>query len=283
MFEKAKPVFLIAETPLHVGSGSDLGVIDLPIQRERYTNLPKIEASSVKGAIRATFPDAKIRDSLFGPEEGDLYAGALGFKDGRILLFPVKSMKGLFAWTTCHRVLHKFKDEMEKCGIQGLPEIPEGVTVTQTTDLVVKDSKIILEEFAFATKTDANCTEWAKWLSENVFKSHPDWWKDKIKNSLVILDDDSFRDFVTYSTEVITRTNIDPNTGTVKEGALFSEEFLPTDSVMYFLLLGIRIFKPTEGMETLDEALDTFFNNLNDVIQIGGDSTLGKGLCRVIH
>lgn len=282
MFENAKPIFLIAETPLHVGSGSDLGVIDLPIQRERYTNFPKIEASSIKGAIRSTFSDEKIKEILFGPEDGDLHAGSLGFTDGRILLFPVKSMKGLFAWITCQKVLFKFKEEMERCDIS-LPEVPEEVVVTDPSDLIVKDSKIILEEFAFKVRPDPVCTEWAKWLSENVFKSHPNWWKEKILNNLVILDDDSFRDFTTHSTEVITRNKIDSKTGTVPTGALFSEEFLPTDSVLYFLLLGINVFKKTKEIDSLDKAISTFFSNLKEIIQIGGDSTLGKGLCRVIH
>ena len=49
MFKVAKPVFLIVETPLHAGSGSDLGAVDLPIQRERHTDFPKVEGSSVKG------------------------------------------------------------------------------------------------------------------------------------------------------------------------------------------------------------------------------------------
>ena len=63
MYKNAKPLFLICETPLHVGSGSDLGIVDLPIQRERHTNFPKIEASSLKGALREAFenPDKKAK------------------------------------------------------------------------------------------------------------------------------------------------------------------------------------------------------------------------------
>ena len=55
MYKKAIPFFLICETPLHAGSGSDLGVIDLPIQRERHTTFPKIESSSLKGSLREAF------------------------------------------------------------------------------------------------------------------------------------------------------------------------------------------------------------------------------------
>ena len=46
---------MYAVTPCHAGSGSALGVVDLPIQRERHTNWPMIQASGVKGAFRANF------------------------------------------------------------------------------------------------------------------------------------------------------------------------------------------------------------------------------------
>ena len=55
MFKQAKPLFLIVETPLHAGSGTDLGIVDLPIQREKHTDYPKVEASGLKGAIREIF------------------------------------------------------------------------------------------------------------------------------------------------------------------------------------------------------------------------------------
>ena len=55
MFKSAKPMFLIVETSLHAGSGSDLGIVDLPIQREKHTDYPKIEASGIKGGIREVF------------------------------------------------------------------------------------------------------------------------------------------------------------------------------------------------------------------------------------
>ena len=55
MYKISKPVFLYCLTSLHAGSGSSLGVVDLPIQRERHTSFPKIESSSLKGAFREAF------------------------------------------------------------------------------------------------------------------------------------------------------------------------------------------------------------------------------------
>ncbi len=46
-------VFYRNETPLHMGTGTELGVVDLPIQREKHTGFPKGEASSIKGTFRS--------------------------------------------------------------------------------------------------------------------------------------------------------------------------------------------------------------------------------------
>ncbi len=55
MYQHADPLYLICETPLHAGSGSDLGIVDMPIQRERHTGFPKVESSGLKGCLREAF------------------------------------------------------------------------------------------------------------------------------------------------------------------------------------------------------------------------------------
>ena len=57
MFKKALPFFIHVITPLHAGTGQELGIVDLPIQRERHTGFPKIEASGLKGSIREVFEE----------------------------------------------------------------------------------------------------------------------------------------------------------------------------------------------------------------------------------
>jgi CRISPR type III-B/RAMP module RAMP protein Cmr4 len=53
MFQAACMLYVYAETPLHAGSGRGLGGVDLPIQRERVTGYPIVQASSLKGKLRA--------------------------------------------------------------------------------------------------------------------------------------------------------------------------------------------------------------------------------------
>jgi CRISPR-associated protein Cmr4 len=102
-------------------------------------------------------------------------------------------------------------------------------------------------------------------------------WSDKLRTDIVILPNDDFKDFVNLSTEVITRTKIDNATGTVESGALFTEEYLPAESIMYSLVLTAAEFKANDRIE--EEGIRNFFvDNLPSVCQIGGNATLGKGI-----
>ena len=300
MFKQAKPLFLIVETPLHAGSGNDLGIVDLPIQREKHTDYPKIEASGLKGSIREIFDAQKSEVELvFGPEQGDLYAGALGFTDARLLLFPVKSVKGVFAWVTCPAVLERLKYDLSICqpNILLVDDLPDRDTVTRESGLIVKDSKIVLEEYTFAVNESQECDAVAKWIAKHVLPpdSGYNYWRDKVKRDLVVLSDDDFRDFVTLSTEVIARTKIDNKTGTVATGALWYEEYLPTDSILYSLALTTPIFKEKDADKGIfkltdeekankrdesEKVMDFFVDGLPGVIQIGGNATVGKGIVR---
>lgn len=337
MFRQATPLFLICETPLHAGSGDDLGVVDLPIQRERHTSFPKIEGSSLKGSLREAFENKLTKDDdrkkihlAFGFDEktpnespdvekhfGDdkQFQGALGLTDARLLLFPVKSMKGVFAWITCERVLEQFKKDLAltNCKDKAQIVIPSENRVPQHCELLFQNKAgkhIILEEYSFMVteedKPDGATTKLASWLSDQLF-DRGTYWHDHLSRNLVVLSKEDFTDFVNLSTEVITRTKINNETGTVQDGALFTEEYLPSESVLYSLALFSPLFHKAKTVEPFmgyiqeqklgpgdpeiedkvqrDEAKEvvavkSFFDELPPVIQIGGNATLGKGLVR---
>lgn len=308
MFKRARPVSLLCETSLHAGTGVDLGVVDMPIQREKHTGFPKMEGSGVKGGFRQAFEQlTKIsfagktldKDALsgaislsFGPEKGDLHAGALGFTDARLLLFPVKSMKGVFAWITCPFVLGRFYQDLRHCNRdKNLPPMPPENSTPANSTLYVKDRKIVLEEYTFdiVNAADENCTELAKWLSDNMLPGDREYhyWKTKMKTDVVVLPDTDFSDFVNLSTEVVTRTKIDTKTGTVQSGALFTEEYLPQETLLYTLALATPIFNEDKGVFAERAAyaeeqlvMEYFVENLPPVVQMGANATTGKGLIR---
>jgi len=262
-----QPFFIKVLTPLHAGSGSDLGVVDLPIQRESHTSFPKIEASSLKGAIRSAFENANDEaqaQAIFGT--GD-EAGALGFSDARILFFPVKSVKGVFAYVTCPMVLERYAKDTGSGALASPKEISfpkslgdgECIVLGDKNTIENKDKTkktVILEEYSF---------EVTKKLGE-VETSLPDNIYTDIKEKIVIISDDNFKHFVQNSTEVITRIKIDNDKGTVQTGGLFTEEFLPAESVMYALAIG---------------DMASFTTNIPTTLQIGGDTNLGKGIVEI--
>jgi len=314
MFLKAQPLFFITQTPLHMGTGTDLGIIDMPIQRERSTSFPKLEASGLKGSFREVFEkivkeknakkemqSTQVLEDLFGPAPENMKddndrASALGFTDGRILFFPVKSVKDVYALVTCRTVLNRFIDDINMCQETKLPFI-QNVSSDKTTiyskdsKLLLNSDKIILEEYVFNVE-EMNADE--KRVIDFLYNLLSHYYDDKIlfpKSKLVILPDDDFRDFVKYSTEVITRTRIDDESGTVTRGGLFTEEYLPVNTIMYSLVLATPIFltktikeKSIIGNDEFDEVnniLKFFTDNLPTIIQLGGNSTLGKGLVKV--
>lgn len=335
MFKKAAPFYFRTISSLHCGSGNDLGIIDLPIQREKHTSFPKVESSSLKGALREAFETlsdtgkSKILDDLnfflgtgtinmqdfkngideakkkilnydyslhlaFGYdgdyvdkpikkefEDNSEFSGALGFSDARLLLFPVKSMKGIFAWITCPYVLKGFAEDMALTNqtFSFSKNINIGDCIIANKSHIAVGENVILEEYSFkATEDKSVASDLKKFI--NI---------DEIENKLVILSDDDFKDFVNLSTEVITRTKIDNKTGTVKDGALFNEEYLPPETIMYYLVFASPIFQKEDSKKGIfknngkseEELVFEFFEKgLPEIIQLGGNATIGKGIVK---
>jgi CRISPR-associated protein Cmr4 len=292
MFKQAKILFLYTETPLHVGSGSSLGTVDLPIQRERHTNLPMIQGSGIKGKLRSSFePDGVetlVSKVIFG-HRGAEHAGALSPGDARILLFPVRSLSGVFAWITCPLVISRFMRDLQlasQAQSWKIPSvtgqnayIPSGSTLSIGTDLV-------LEEFSFtANSTDTNIAGLANWLSANALPATPEYqfWRDKLKKDLVVISDDAFKDFCQFSTDVVARTKIDSVSKTVETGALWTEENLPSDSLLYTPLFASdpRMDNKPDEVPDATSILDIVSQHLSNGhshLQLGGNETVGRGL-----
>ncbi|HPR18848.1 MAG TPA: RAMP superfamily CRISPR-associated protein, partial [Candidatus Cloacimonadota bacterium] len=107
----------------------------------------------------------------------------------------------------------------------------------------------------------------------------------ELEKQLIILSDDDFKDFVNLSTEVITRTKINAKTGTVETGALFTEEYLPSESVLYSLAIPSTIFtikkekeKFLGDREDKEAIMDYWKKHCPAFLQIGWNATIGKGL-----
>lgn len=289
-----------ALTSLHPGSGTALGTVDLPVQRERHTRWPNIAGSALKGVIRdAAREKVKDRDNsqrvdadkdatieaIFGPSNANASAGALSVTDARILAFPVRSFRGVFAWVTCGAVLERLKRDAELAGMN--PSFTTMRPAGETGALAANDSPcllaqdLILEEFEFK-KEDGDVGAIAAWIAAELLPAWDSYKPtcERLKKHLVVLTDDWFTHFVTTATEVSARIALDYDTKTVKEGALFYQEFLPTETLFYAVaLMNSSRSKKSEGAAI--DLLESLQSHLPSVLQIGGDETTGKGYCAV--
>lgn len=309
MFLNSKLLFIFTETPLHAGAGAGLGVVDLPIQRERATSYPLIQASGLKGALRSAVPTAVGADvvaAVFGPElatatEADasqsiaLYAGALSPGDARVLLFPVRALTGVFAWITSLDALQHFRRAALQMGLQppALPTPPPAANRAYAAGTGVSANGVaVLEEFAFNVQVDATTQALAGWLARNALPTGAayDYWRVKLPESLLILPQDAFRDFVLHATEVLTRVRLDPETKTVVRGALWTEEHLPSDTLLYAPMHATRLRTGADARPAALQADDPTQEATNVLtwaadathiphwLQIGGDETVGRGI-----
>lgn len=293
--DSAMIMILNTLTSTHPGSGTELSFVDMPIQREGHTGYPKIEAATLKGCMRYSISQNhkdktdKINRIFGKPDHGD-FASATSITDARLLFFPVKSVKGIFGWITCPMVMERFFGDYQLAiGKRFMETPPTGVglvsTQSQLVQMIGGQDTIMLEDYTYKVTRDSGFEE----LLEHIKRLLPEgsltqnWMKDHA----VLLSDDDFASFVKHSTEVSTRIKIDSDTGTVVGGALFSEEFLPPECVFYSLIFFTKSHVPQEnssGMVSSDknqvkaEFLELFTKK---VIQIGADSTLGKGLVQV--
>jgi len=256
-----------------------------------------VQASSLKGRMRAasdpdhnptsTLSKAEHR-AIFGPETTNAseHAGAISFGDARLLLFPVRSLAGVFAWTTSVDALERFARAAQISKLE--------LTWVTPTEKMQNDEawiygetlkaggNVVLEEFSFKPNSAraADVQKIAQWLALNALPRTDEYkyWREQLPQKMCILPDDAFRDFVQYGTEVQTHIKIDPDKKTVAGGALWTSESLPMDTLLYAPVMATdaRTKVNGNGMKA-DEVLKRVVDLNLERTQLGGDETTGQG------
>ena len=297
MFEKHAAVFLYAVSPVHLGAGQAVGLIDNPIQRERHTGHPCFAGSGIKGAVRHGFEalggDKDLIDRLFGPDSGngELHAGALSFGDAQLVALPVRSLKGGYVYATCPQALARARRLLGLIGQPpvwpALPEIAEGHCLLAHPALLSGD-KLHLEAFEYVAQiSEEDLSKLAKDLAAKALpgKNHAgdgayDFFRNKLKTDLVVLADTDFAYFSEHAMLVEPHVRIDPDTGAAASTGLFYTENLPPESLLVAPLLAsqTRTVK-TDGQLTAQAVLGQIKTVIDGkLLQIGGDATTGRGL-----
>jgi CRISPR-associated protein Cmr4 len=281
-------VFYRCITPLHIGCGQDVGIVDLPVIRERTTGYPFAPGSGIRGSIRAMFeqnPKKELGNGttaggatkrLFGEAAGkpELTAGCLSILDARLLLFPVRSSHGVFQWLTCPFVLQRYARDVEYfLGVAANITIPEPPGDEHFIGPI--NERTFLEEFPF----DRAEEEW----------SFPDFVPDVDTGKVLLVNDQVFDYFMRNAT-VITQHNRLTSAKTVAQGQLFSVESLPPETVFYGFFGSVRErtakdegrLSKTQAMKYLRKFLTENEDGLTGHLVLGGDESTGLGLTKLL-
>jgi CRISPR-associated protein Cmr4 len=279
-----------AISPVHAGAGSATGAVDLPIQRERHTGWPHVQASGVKGAFRdhcervwmlqGVEQDKLVTENnrqqaeertkrIFGMSEGaKSQAGAITFSDAKLLAFPVRSNLAPFVWVICPALIKRLARDLSLVN-RDAAGLGSATVEGDRYGLLRGElsGSLILEDICLEPEEG----DWQ--AAGDVFKN-----LDPSMERLVVVPDHHFSFLMETATEIQAQIAIDAATGTTIDGSLRYQELLPADSVLYTLVF----FAEERTMQTNVLVLDTLKTAVLDAasthIQLGGDMTLGRGI-----
>lgn len=316
MFEKHAAVFLYAVSPVHMGAGQAIGVIDNPIQRERHTRHPCFAGSGIKGAMRHAWEVLSGRvdegrkshlkarlDAIFGPQsnDGELHAGAISVGDAQLVAFPVRSLKGGYVYATCPAAIERARRLLGLIEVKvtwpALPAIVEGECLVANAALLTQRQHngravdvLHLEAFEYTAK-QKDSTEMkaiAAWLAENALPAGDGYRffrtklggnaKEGVASDLVVLSDTDFAYFVEHATLVEPHVRIDPDTGTAADRGLFYTENLPPEALLVAPLFASGTRTGKADLPAVDVMTQVRTVIDGNPLQIGGDATTGRGL-----
>lgn len=257
-------VSLFTRTPLHIGSGHSVGIVDLPILRERATDFPIIPGSALKGVLadlyvsRGDGQAPELSDEgkrLFGEQNR---RGAVLIGESRLLAFPVRSAKQAFAWLTSPLTLARH--EIPFKGTMGENEV-------LAADTLCVEKTAIFEEYRLNWK-DPVPGETVEALRG---RCKVPLWKDSLASRLAVVSDTLFQYFAKNACEIAQHNQIDDVSGIVKQGHFFAQENVPSET----LFVGQWMADSEEPLRQLRDRVEQEDN----LLQVGADATTGLGWC----
>ena len=271
----SKNLVLFTRTPLHVGAGASVGIVDLPIIRESHTGYPVIPGTSMKGVLADLWNSEldgnkkRGKDSdvelLFGADTDKAKAGKLLIGESKVVAFPVRSAKGGFAWVTCPLALGRLYRDLGK----KLDSFDFEEDMCYASSALQLEGSAILEEYSLEVKDDVpqGIVDELKDLCKD------ELWHGELSTHLAIVSDEMFKYFVENTCEIAQHVKIDDESGTAEGGALFNQENVPAETLFFTVLY--------ENADGCFKKLEDKLASVNNLIQVGADATTGLGWCSV--
>jgi len=297
-------------SPTHYGTGQTTGAVDLPIARDAATGFPVLPATGIKGVLRevAEHTDtlkSKVKD-LFGPEIGTedssqgLTVGRLAFTEARLIAYPARGLTQPFLHVTCPLILEGLARDLRATGAEtALPlgaqamEAGGGARVAGSS---LGGQAVVLEDLIYPAEEVTHDKD-LEALANTLATLIPDQeaaTRARLKQGLVVIPDADFGALMQSAVPVHARVQLtsgkttdkyeNKETGNTESGNLWYEEVLPSDC-LFAALIGERRSRPASGSNGGDGADKGTLGDLVAtpeavrVLQIGGNETVGQGLC----
>lgn len=282
--------YLYLISPLHTGGATQEGNL-VGIAREIHTNLPYIPSSSIRGRLRASVADAKLRIKLFGPELDDLKSspdeekagapaaeeskdkkkpvqleqGEIWVGDGSLLWVPVASLSHGVVWVSCPLLLRRWA--------RFAPNAPKEIPPVYSTNLVeegqptpeIAQTAVYLKDAILR----GNFSPWTNW-AEFV----PSASRDGDIQQVVLLPDQPCMTLIQMSLWQQVKVKLDARK--VVEGGFRYEEAIPPDTLMYFPW-GVTSQANGKAESSHLEFVKLLQEPKREILQIGGQESLGRG------
>lgn len=260
-------------TNMHVGSGEvNYNIIDNEVQKDPVLQIPTINSSSLKGALRAHFEqldeEIKLDDNLisyvFGSknsnEQKDTSEGKYKFLSGNMISKPARISRTTgnysYANITTPSMINQMISLLNALNIKKI----NGVDVPEFYDFC--DVPSISKDKSF--KVFDKDIKFIEGIKVEELDSNHEFIKALLGNNFAICTDAMFS-FIDLP--VIARNQLD--NGISKN--LWYEEIVPHKSIFYFALL-----TPTD-----DIYFEDFESCFNNVVQIGANASIGYGVTKI--
>jgi CRISPR-associated protein Cmr4 len=204
-------------------------------------------------------------------------------------------LKNTFVYATCPSALARLKRLAGEAATWVVPNVAEGSAKVSTEGAVSASKRLVLEAFDFGATLDKDVTAIGEWLAGNALPASAEyaWFRNKLRDDLVVLSDSEFGHFVRHATVVEAHVRINDDTGTAYSGGLFYTENLPPESLLAGLVLASverrKKGDAGDGLKSAEEVLTAVLNDDGErhgladrLLQVGGDATTGRGLI-VVH
>jgi len=135
----------------------------------------------------------------------------------------------------------------------------------------------VLEDLDLSAAEDGSLQAWAERIARAV---HPDdeGARTDVATRFAIVPDDVMSFLAETATEVRARIRLDPDTGTVSKGALWYEEYLPAETVLW----GAFALSSSKDDPRSADDLARELPGDGALLRLGGNTGVGHGLVRFL-